>query len=110
MDKDKSRGVGGVRPHNDRGGPQAPAVRICGTAEVTPTGVGIHAFTPGVGDAFGPVEEEIAKAFLLALFEGVGDGAPGREITRLTVKQAGTALPDPTQMAPENWQTSCVIT
>ena len=40
--QDEGRGVGGVRPHIGRGGPQAPAVRICGTAEVTPTGVGIH--------------------------------------------------------------------
>ena len=37
--------------------------------------------TPGISNTFGPVEEEIAKAFLPALFEGVGDGAPGREIT-----------------------------
>ena len=29
--------------------------------------------TPGIGDAFGPVEEEIETAFLPALFEGVGD-------------------------------------
>ena len=33
--------------------------------------------TPGIGEEFGPVEEEIAKAFFPALFEGVGDGAPG---------------------------------
>ena len=66
--------------------------------------------TPGIGDDFGPVEEYIAKAFLPALFEGVGDGAPGREITRFPVKQAGMALPDPTLTAPENWQASCVIT
>ena len=32
---------------------------------------------PGIGDAFGPVEEEIAKLFLPELFEGVGDGVPG---------------------------------
>ena len=66
--------------------------------------------TPGIGDAFVPVEEEIAKAFLPALFEGVGDGALGRAITRLPVKQAGMALPDPTRTAPDNWQASCVIT
>ena len=66
--------------------------------------------TPGISNAFGPVEEEIAKAFLPALFEGVGGGAPGRKITRLPVKQAGMALPDPTQTAPANWQASCVIT
>ena len=41
--------------------------------------------TPGISDAFGPVEEEIAKAFLLALFKVVGDGALGRAITRLPV-------------------------
>ena len=50
--------------------------------------------TPGIGTEFGTVEEKIAKAFLPALFEGVGYGAPGREITRLPVKQAGMALPD----------------
>ena len=41
--------------------------------------------TPGISNAFRPVEEEIAKAFLPALFEGVGDGATGREITCLPV-------------------------
>ena len=51
--------------------------------------------TPGIGDAFGPVQEEIAKTFLPALFEGVGDGDPGRTITCLPVKQVGMALPDP---------------
>ena len=70
----------------------------------------VQRVTPGISNAFGPVEEEIAKAFLPALFEGVGYGAPGREITRLHVKQAGMALPDPTQTDPENWQASCVIT
>ena len=34
--------------------------------------------TPGIGNAFGPVEEEIAKAFLPAFFERVRDDAPGR--------------------------------
>ena len=48
--------------------------------------------------------------FLLSLFERVGDGAPGRALTRLPVKQAGMALLDPTRTAPENWQASCVIT
>ena len=33
-----------------------------------------------------------------------------RRITHLTVKQARLAMPDPTQMAPENWTESCVIT
>ena len=60
----------------------------------------VQRVTPGIGDAFGPVEEEIAKAFLPALFEGVGDGVPGRAITRLPVKQADMALPNPTRTAP----------
>ena len=66
--------------------------------------------TPGLSNVFGPVEEEIAKAFLPEMFEGAGDGPPGRDINRLPVKQAGMDLPDPTQTAPENWQASCVIT
>ena len=67
-------------------------------------------FTLGIGDSFVPVEEEIEKAFLPALFEGIGGGVPGRAITHLPVKQAGMALPDPTLTAPENWQAPCVIT
>ena len=38
----------------------------------------VQQVTPGIGDGFGPEEEEIAKAFLPVLFEGVRDGAPGR--------------------------------
>ena len=34
----------------------------------------------------------------------------GRGVTRLSVKQAGLDLPDPTKTAPENWMASCVIT
>ena len=59
--------------------------------------------TLGIGYAFGPVEEDITKAFLPELFERVGDGAPGMKITRLPVKQAGMALHDQTRTAPENW-------
>ena len=53
--------------------------------------------TPRIGNAFGLVEEDIKTAFIPELFHGVGDGAPEREITRLLVKQAGMALPDPTR-------------
>ena len=60
--------------------------------------------TPVIGDAFGPVEEEINTAFLPELFKGVGDGAPGRETTRLPVKQAGLALPDPTRIILSDFQ------
>ena len=62
----------------------------------------VQRVTPVISNAFGPVEEEISKAFLPALFEGAGYGAPGRDITRLPVKQAGMALPDPTWTAHEN--------
>ena len=44
------------------------------------------------------------------LFEGLGEGAPEQGVTRLPVKQAGLALPDPTLTDPENWAASCVVT
>ena len=61
----------------------------------------VQRVTRGIGDAFGPVEEEIKTSLLPELFKGVGDGAPGRAINRLPVKQSGLDLPDPTRMAPE---------
>ena len=65
--------------------------------------------TPGIGDAFGPVEKALRETFVPALFERLGEGAPEQWVTRLTVKQAGLDLPDPTLKAPENWTESCVI-
>ena len=65
---------------------------------------------PGIGDAFRPVETPLKYTFVPALFEGLGDGVPEQGVNRLTVKQAGLALPDPSQTAPENWTASCVIT
>ena len=32
---------------------------------------------PGIRDAFGPVEEALQENFLLALFQGLREGAPG---------------------------------
>ena len=63
----------------------------------------------GVGDAFGPVETALKETFVLTFFEGLGDGVPEQGVTRLPVKQAGLALPDPSQTAPDNWTASCVI-
>ena len=40
----------------------------------------------GIGDAFGPVEEEIATVFLLELFKVVEDIAPWRTLTCLPLK------------------------
>ena len=65
---------------------------------------------PVVGATFGPVEEALKEIFLPALYEGLREGVPERGITRLPVKQAGLALPDPTQTSPENWTAPCVIT
>ena len=45
-----------------------------------------------------------------ALYEGMGDGVPERGVTGLPVKQAGYALPNPSQTAPEIWTASGVIT
>ena len=66
--------------------------------------------TPDIGDAFGPVETALWYALLLSLFQVVGEGNPWQGVPRLSFKQAGLALPDPTNTAPENWTASCVIT
>ena len=66
--------------------------------------------TPGIRDDFFPVEEELRETFLPDLFQGLGEGEPGRRVTRLPVKQAGLAILDPENTAPENWMASCVIT
>ena len=50
-------------------------------------------FTPGIGDASGPVNKALQETFLPDLFEGFGEGAPVRGFTRLPVKQAGLFLP-----------------
>ena len=70
----------------------------------------VQRVTPGIGNAFGPVENLIRETFLSDIFEGLGGGAPERRVTCLSVKQAGLALPYPTLTAPENWIASCVIT
>ena len=66
-------------------------------------------FNLGIRDAFGPVEQALQETFLMSLFQGLGNGAPGRGFICLPVKQAGLAHPDPTNIAPENWTDSCVI-
>ena len=66
--------------------------------------------TPGVGAAFGPVEEALREVFLPALFRGLTEGLPTRENTRLPVNQVGLAIMDPVLTAPDNWTESCVTT
>ena len=65
---------------------------------------------PGIGDAFVLVEDALQETFLPALFQGLVEGTPGREVTRLPVKQALLALPYLTKTSSENWTASCVIT
>ena len=66
--------------------------------------------TPGIDNAFRPVEKALRETFVPALFERLGDGILERGATRLPVKQAGLAIPEPSQTATENWMASCVIT
>ena len=66
--------------------------------------------TPSIGDAFSLVEEVLQENFLPALFLDLGERTTWRGVTRLPVKQAGMDLPDPMNMASENWTVSCVIT
>ena len=70
----------------------------------------IQRVTPGIGDAFRPLETALKETFMPALFEGVRNSVPERGVTRLTVKQVGLSLPNPSHTAPENWTVSCVIT
>ena len=46
----------------------------------------------------------------MALFQGLWEGVLERGVARLPVKWVVLVLPDPSQMAPENWTASCVIT
>ena len=70
----------------------------------------VQRVTPGVGEALGPVEEDLREIFVPDLFRGLLEGLPKRENTCLPVKQAYLVLPDPVQTAPKNWTASCVIT
>ena len=57
----------------------------------------VQRVTPGIGNAFGPVETALKETFVPALFEGLGDGVPERGVTRLPVKTGGIgpSLPTP---------------
>ena len=70
----------------------------------------VQRVTPGINNAFGLVEKALRETFVPELSEVMGDGVLERGFTRLPIKQAGLALPDPTQTASENWTASCVIT
>ena len=67
-------------------------------------------FTPSIRDALGPVKEALQETFLTALFQGLGEGEPGRGVTCLPAKLEVLSLPYSTKMVSENWTASCVIT
>ena len=46
----------------------------------------MHRVTPGIGDAFRPVEKALRETFLTAIFEGLGEGVMERGVTHLSVK------------------------
>ena len=56
--------------------------------------------TPCIGDAFGLVEKVLQETFFPDLFEVLAEGATGRGVAFLSVKQAGLALLDPALTAP----------
>ena len=102
--------MGGVREDPSGGSPQAPAVFLSWTAEVTPPGVGIHAsghpwyrrqLWTGGGGATGD--------FLAGPFPGTGRGDT-RERGPLPYSVSGLALPDLRNTALENCTASCFIT
>ena len=70
----------------------------------------VQRFTLGVRMEFQAVEDELQYIFISALFQGATSQIPGRVITGLLVKQAGIALPKPTQTAGASWTASYVIT
>ena len=70
----------------------------------------VQRVTPGIGNAFCPLEKALQENFLPDLFEGLEEGAPERGVTRLPVKEAGLSPPYLTLTSPENWMALCIIT
>ena len=62
----------------------------------------VQQVNPSIRNAFGPAEEALRETFLPALFQGLEEGEPEIGVTRLSVKQTGLTLPDPTKTSPEN--------
>ena len=56
--------------------------------------------TPGIGDAFGPVEQVLMKSFFLSLFQGLGEGTPGRGGHPPACETGGPGPPRPNKDGP----------
>ena len=66
--------------------------------------------TPDIGMKFQVVEDALRDIFLPYLFQRATAHILVREITGLTLKQAGIALPEPTWITGANWMAYCMIT
>ena len=62
----------------------------------------VQQVNPSIRNAFGPAEEALWETFFPSLSQALREGATGRGVTRIPVKQAGLALPDLMKTAPEN--------
>ena len=70
----------------------------------------VQGVAPNIRDEFVTVKKALRDSLTLNLFQGVGEGIPGRGVPQLPSKHAGMDLPDLTMSAPENWMASFVIT
>ena len=68
----------------------------------------VQRVTPGIEDAFAPVEKALREQFLPALF-GLGDSKhldAQRALLALPTRQGGMGIPDPTKRATPNFDAS----
>ena len=103
--------MGRVRRDHIRGSPQASAVRLYRTAEVTPSQLVIRAAGHhGQRIRLRTVVEGASGYFIAGPIPGIGRGGT-KDRGHLSVSEkGGTTLLEPTKTAPENWRASCVIT
>ena len=62
----------------------------------------VQNFTPGVREAFRPVEEALQQYSLTSPFRGDTNSIMERGATRLPIKQSGISIPSPTLYASKN--------
>ena len=92
------------------GGAPAPSDSLLCPIKFPPVGmVFVQRVTPHIGEAFCPVEGDLDKSFIWALFKGATAEFLLQVITHLTVKQAGLEIPTLTLSTWENCTASCVV-
>ena len=93
------------------GGPQVTAVRLRRTAEVTPTGVGVHAAGRPRHRVRLWTSRYIPPGHVhTSTIPGRRIGNPGAGGHPYASKEAGLSLLDPTNTVSNNWKESCVNT